>query len=91
MAGLVNNTFLPIWYDTTVVLGPPDRPGTGQLVCEAMRQFTLKGVYCPPSILEQMCQEPGGLEEAKKLDFAIFTGGPLAPATGDALSKVTSL
>ena len=56
-----------------------------------MRQFTLKGVYCPPSILEQMCQEPGGLEEAKKLDFAIFTGGPLAPATGDALSKVTSL
>ena len=38
-----------------------------------------------------MCQEPGGLKQAEKLEFAIFTGGPLAPATGDALSKVTTL
>ena len=56
-----------------------------------MRHFQLKAVYCAPSILEQMCQEPGGLDQAKELDFAIFTGGPLAPAAGDALSKVTDL
>jgi acyl-coenzyme A synthetase/AMP-(fatty) acid ligase len=56
-----------------------------------MRHFQLKAVYCAPSILEQICQEPGGLDQAKDLDFAIFTGGPLAPAAGDALSKVTDL
>jgi acyl-coenzyme A synthetase/AMP-(fatty) acid ligase len=38
-----------------------------------------------------MCQKPSGLKQAEKLEFAIFTGGPLAPATGDALSKVTTL
>ena len=56
-----------------------------------MRHFSLKAVCFAPSILEQMCQEPGGLEQAKALDFAIFTGGPLAPAAGDALSQVTDL
>lgn len=83
--------YLPIMYPCTVVLGPPERPATGDMVCEIMRRFPLRAVSCAPSILEQIVQENGGLQLAANLDFVIYTGGPLSPATGDALSKVTDV
>ncbi|KAK4939716.1 hypothetical protein LTR28_009304, partial [Elasticomyces elasticus] len=91
LAGFVTMCVLPVMYPCTVVLGPPERPGTGDMVCEIMRQYPLRAVTCAPSILQDIVQEDGGLELAAKLDFALFTGGPLAPAAGEALSKVTDL
>ncbi|KAK5147071.1 hypothetical protein LTR04_000921 [Oleoguttula sp. CCFEE 6159] len=76
---------------STVVLGPPERPATGDMVCEIMRHFPLRAVSCAPSILEQIVQEDGGLRMAGNLDFVIYTGGPLSPAAGDTLSKVTDV
>ena len=42
-------------------------------------------------IVEQLLQEPGGFDQAKKLDFIFYAGGPLSPPVGDRLCKVTDL
>ncbi|KAL2350035.1 hypothetical protein BJ546DRAFT_1070158 [Cryomyces antarcticus] len=91
LAGFVTMCFLHVMYPCTVVLGPPERPATGDMVCEIMRHFPLRAVSCAPSILEQIVQEDGGLRMAGNLDFVIYTGGPLSPAAGDTLSKVTDV
>lgn len=91
LAGFVNNLVLPLWYDCAVVLGPPSRPATGDMVCQIMRHFPLRAIMCAPTVLEEVIQEHDGLELCKGLDFLIFTGGPLAPSAGDALAKVTQV
>ncbi|RDW82481.1 hypothetical protein BP6252_03593 [Coleophoma cylindrospora] len=91
LAGFVTMCFLPIMYPATAVLGPPDRPPTGAMVYQIMKHSQLRAITCAPSILEQLIQEPGGLDLASKLDFIIYTGGPLSRSAGDALSKVTDV
>ena len=73
------------------MLGPADKPSTGQTAAEVMRRFNLKALFCPPNIYEQLLQEPDAIEHAKKLMFVMYAGGPLTAATGTALSKVTDV
>jgi thioester reductase-like protein len=83
---------LPIWYtNATIVLSPPSRPPTGQMVSEIMDQFRIKSIFCPPIIAEQLVQEPGGLEKCASLNFILYAGGPLSQSAGDALSRVTDV
>ena len=83
---------LPIYSTfSTVVLGPSNKPSTGQTAAEVLRQLKLKALFCPPNIYEQLLQEPDGLELTKGLDFVMYAGGPLTTATGTALSKVTEV
>ena len=83
---------IPIFSTTaTVVLGPADRPPTGHLVSEIMKHYDLRALFCPPSIFEQLVIEPEGLEQAKRLDFLLYAGGPLSTTTGNLLSQVTDV
>ena len=83
---------LPIYSTTaTVVLGPADRPPTGRLASEIMKHYDLRALFCPPTIFEQLVMEPEGLEQAKRLDFLLYAGGPLTTRTGDLLSQVTDV
>ena len=83
---------LPIYSTTaTVVLGPADRPPTGHLASEIMKHYDLRALFCPPTIFEQLIMEPEGLEQAKRLDFLLYAGGPLTTTTGDLLSQVTDV
>ena len=83
---------LPIYSTTaTVVLGPADKPPTGHLACQIMQRYRLRALFCPPTIFEQLVQEPEGLEQAKRLDFLLYAGGPLSTSTGDLLSQVTDV
>ena len=83
---------LPIYSTTaTVVIGPADRPATGHLASQIMQQYQLRAIFCPPAIFEQLVQEPKGLEQAKRLDFLSYAGGPLSTITGDLLSQVTDV
>ena len=61
------------------------------MASQIMRQLKIRTVFLPPAIIEQIVQEPDGLELAKGLDFLAFAGGPLAPSTGDRLSMVTDV
>ena len=83
---------LPIYSTTaTVVLGPADRPPTGHLVSEIMQHYKLRALFCPPTIFEQLVIEPQGLEQAKRLDFLLYAGGPLSTRTGNLLSQMTDV
>lgn len=80
-----------IFYNSTIVLGPPDKPPSGEILSEIMSLYKLRAVWCPPTVLEQLLQESKGYEQAAELEFMIYTGGPLAPSAGDRLSQVTDV
>lgn len=83
---------LPIYSkNATVVLSPAGTPPTGRLVSSIIRYISVKAIFAPPTILEQMCQEAEGLEQAKNLGFVLYAGGPLAEDIGNSLSKVTDV
>ncbi|KAL8938631.1 MAG: hypothetical protein Q9211_003115 [Gyalolechia sp. 1 TL-2023] len=92
LGGFMAFIVLPICSsESSLVLGPANKPSTGQTAAEVLRRFDLKALFCPPNIFEQLLQEPDAIEHAKKLDFVLYAGGPLTNATGNALSKVTDL
>ncbi|KAF2441511.1 hypothetical protein P171DRAFT_523500 [Karstenula rhodostoma CBS 690.94] len=82
----------PIFTEaSSPVLGPPLMPPSGSLLKEVMHRQSLRALYLPPSIAEQLLSEPGGLEFFKGLDFSCYTGGPFSPSAGEQLSRVTEL
>ncbi|KAL8833479.1 MAG: hypothetical protein Q9170_004253 [Blastenia crenularia] len=92
LGGFMAYIVLPIYSsDSSLILGPANKPSTGRTAVEVMRRFDLKALFCPPNIFEQLLQEPDGIELAKKLEFILYAGGPLTNATGTALSKVTDV
>ncbi|KAK4997012.1 hypothetical protein LTR66_003502 [Elasticomyces elasticus] len=87
---------LPLMYNSVIVVPPPDRPATGESCLEVMHVLEqhrriLRGLLVPPTVLEQLVQEPDGLQQISRLDFVMFTGGPLAPSVGDRLSQMTDI
>ena len=83
---------VPIFSTTaTVVVGPVDRPATGNLACGIMKHYRLRALFCPPTIFEQLVLEPEGLEHARRLDFLLYAGGPLSTNTGNLLAQVTDV
>ena len=71
-----NSTVLPIYFKASPVLGPA-------------RKF--RGLFVPRAIVEQLLQEPGGLNNFTGLDFLGFTRGPLATAAGDQIEKTGAI
>jgi thioester reductase-like protein len=84
-------TIMPIFYSCAVALGPEEKPPSGEILSQAMKQVKIRAAWCPPSVIEQLVALPGGFEQAAGLDWMMYTGGPLAPAVGDRLSRVTDL
>lgn len=91
LAGLFAMTIMPIFYDCTVTLGPPEKPPSGELLSQAMEMLKIKAGWCPPTVIEQLLEQPGGFEQAASLDWIMYTGGPLAQAVGDKLCTVTDV
>lgn len=56
-----------------------------------MRHFRIRALFCPPSIFEQLIQEPKGLQQVKQLDIFLYAGGPLSTTTGNLLSQLTDV
>lgn len=82
---------MPIFYNCTVTLGPPEKPPSGEVFSKAMKQLHIRAAWCPPTVIEQLVALPGGFEQAATLDWIMYTGGPLAPAVGDRLCHVTDV
>ena len=91
LAGFQNKVMVPLFTYAIPVYGPPLRPPSGALVAHIIEQQRVRGCLLPPSVAEQLLHEPNGLECVKSLDIFCYAGGPLSPATGDAISEVTSL
>lgn len=76
---------------TSLVTGPPLVIPNGSLVNEIMMRQKLKAIYAPPSIIEQVMDEPEGFDRLKELEFLIYTGGPLSASVGDRLCRELDL
>lgn len=56
-----------------------------------MQMIKIRAAWCPPTVIEQLLKQENGFEQAASLDWIMYGGGPLAPATGDRLSQVTNI
>lgn len=84
-------TIMPIFYNCTVTTGPPEKPPSGELLSKAMAMVKIRAAWCPPTVIEQLLEQPEGFQQAASLDWIMYTGGPLAQHVGDRLSKVTDV
>lgn len=85
----MHSTVRPIYSEASApVLGPALRPATGAMLKEILQHQKLQGLYLPPTIAEQLLQEPGGLDNFRGSEFLCYAGGPLATAAGDQISKL---
>ncbi len=91
LAGILALSGVVIFYNATIVLGPSEKPPSGEILSDIMSRYKLRAAWCPPTVIEQLLQEPTGFEQAAALEFIIYTGGPLAPSVGDRLSQVTDV
>ena len=91
LAGFVSSIVDPIFGSCSIVLGPPGRPPTGEMVKDIMKYQDLKGIIVPPSVIEQMVQQPRATELFKRFEWVFYAGRPLSKSLGDKLSSITSL
>ena len=90
-AGFQTKVMAPLYTGAIPVFGPPLRPPSGSLSAEIIRTQKVRGCLLPPTIAEQLLHEPDGRECFRQLDIFCFAGGPLSPATGDAISQLTMI
>ncbi|RYP10073.1 hypothetical protein DL765_008227 [Monosporascus sp. GIB2] len=79
----------PILNNASPVLGPPNMLPDGNLLRNVRLHNKLRVIVVPPSVIEQILQEPNGIDLFKDVEFVCYSGAPLNPAAGDRLSKVT--
>ncbi|KAK0707252.1 hypothetical protein B0H67DRAFT_612024 [Lasiosphaeris hirsuta] len=80
-----------IYHQGPLVLLPPGKPPTAELMLEAMEKTNPSAIACSPSILEDMSNLPRGIEAISKLEHIFYGGAPLALSCGDKLTKMTTL
>jgi len=61
------------------------------MVRKIIQRHHLKALFIPPSIIEQLLQEPEGLINFKDLEWVAYTGGPLSPFAVDLLNKIVEI
>ncbi|RWA12652.1 hypothetical protein EKO27_g2467 [Xylaria grammica] len=88
LGGFLMFTVAAIFGKTTIVYAPPFLVPDGALIMDMMLQQKLKALLLPPSLVEQLVNEPQGMELVKKLDFVAYSGAPLSSAIGNRLSKI---
>ncbi|RYP65180.1 hypothetical protein DL770_009058 [Monosporascus sp. CRB-9-2] len=81
----------PIFNNASPVLGPPNMLPDGNVLRNVRLCHKLRLILLPPSVIEQILQEPNGIDLFKDLEFVILSGAPLNPVSGNRLSKVTDL
>ncbi|RYO84557.1 hypothetical protein DL764_009308 [Monosporascus ibericus] len=73
------------------LLGPPNMLPDGNVLRNVRLCHKLRVILLPPSVTEQIIQEPNGIDLFKDLEFVVHSGAPLNPVAGDRLSKVADL
>ncbi|KAI1505652.1 acetyl-CoA synthetase-like protein [Biscogniauxia marginata] len=91
LGGFMFFTVNSIFRNTSPVLGPPHLIPDGPLLKSVMLQQKLRAMFLVPSVIEQLLQEPNGIDLFKDVDFVGYSGAPSSPAVGDRLSKVVEL
>lgn len=88
---MVAMTALPIFYNSHVVMVPSQKPANGEMMGQIISQMPIRGVFTPPTVVEELLDTSEGLNQIARMEFVMYGGGPLAPAAGDRISEVTCL
>ena len=64
------------FLNTTLVIAPPSTTTASQIV-QVLELGRATGVIMPPSLIEDICRQPSGLDCLRKLDTVYFAGAPL--------------
>ncbi|KAI1370978.1 acetyl-CoA synthetase-like protein [Hypoxylon crocopeplum] len=91
LGGFLFFTVNSIFQNTSPVLGPPHMIPDGPLLKSVLQQQKLRAMHLVPSVIEQLLQEPNGIDFFKNVDFVAYSGAPSSPAVGDRLSRVAEL
>ncbi|KAI1136522.1 hypothetical protein F5Y05DRAFT_420244 [Hypoxylon sp. FL0543] len=76
-----------IFCNNTMVLPAPGTRLTPENYTMLLQHGKCTATATPPSILEAFLSYPAGIEALAKLKHVAYTGGPLNPIRGEALSK----
>lgn len=87
LGGFWHKIMLPLYLGRVIVYGPPLRPSSGAIAAASIRILRPSIASLAPSIVEQLLQEPGGLDLIKGLDVLISGSGPLPYEIGAEVSK----
>ena len=68
------------FLNTVLVVAPPDAT-TSSKVIEVLDLGRATGVIMPPSLIEDICRQPKGLDRLRALDCIYFAGAPLSRPT----------
>ena len=80
-----------IYHQRPLALLSPDRPPTAELLLDAISTVKPTAVVCPPSLLEDICNLPDGLDKLSTLDSVLYGGAPLSRHCGEKITKGTTL
>lgn len=70
-------TGLPIWYDSHVVMVPSNRPANGEIMGQIMSQMPIRGIFEPPTVLEELLDISEGLKQILRTEFVMCGWGNL--------------
>ncbi|KAI1323489.1 hypothetical protein F5Y16DRAFT_383703 [Xylariaceae sp. FL0255] len=76
-----------ILYSTTLVLPFPDRVPTADSVLKSLANIEVECALLPPSILEELSQDPSAVATLSKMDSIIFGGSHLVKEAGERLVR----
>ncbi|KAL8788694.1 MAG: hypothetical protein Q9195_007195, partial [Heterodermia aff. obscurata] len=92
LAGFLALVIVPVFSATaTPVLGPPLRPPSGFLASDILSSQDIRALFVPPTIIEQLLDEPQILDKFQKMDYVCYAGGPLSQSAGDKLKDIVDL
>lgn len=81
---------MTVFLSTVVVVGSPD-PATAANVTQILEFGNVAGAILPPSLIEDICREPIGLERLRRLKYVYFAGAPLSRSIAEQLSDYGKL
>jgi nucleoside-diphosphate-sugar epimerase len=80
-----------IYHRGILVTLPSGSLVTAELIISAIEKTKPSSIICPPSILEDICLLPNGIQALSSLDYVFYGGAPLARGSGDKISSVATL
>lgn len=75
---------------STMVVGPPTPPSP-DIVVDILRYGRVQAGLFPPSIIEELCLRPEGLDALRQLEILYYAGATLAAKAGDQLASHTQV
>lgn len=76
---------MTVFLNSVVVVGPPD-PATADIATQILKFGNVASALLPPSLIEELCRNPIGLDCLRRLKHLYFAGAPLAGWAAEKLS-----